>query len=468
MKLNEENQVENKSSVFYKAVWRWHFYAGIFVIPFLLILATTGIIMMYISFFDGRDGERITVPIPENTQMISLQKQSQIAQNPFENSQLLEFIKAPQDDRVNVFRLKLEDGSGTMVALNPYTGEIVEDWKRRQGWYDLADDIHSDLLLGKPGDRILEIAAGFAIILIVTGLYLMWPRKKKIREILAFNFSLKGREFFKSFHSTLGIYISLFFFLFLLSGMSWTGIWGAKLVQAWSTFPAEKWNKVPLSDKTHASLNYGSSQAMPWAIEQTKLPASGSTFGTKGTLENEIVNLDSINNLAQRIGFEQRYRISYPKGETGVWTINQDSMNGDAINPFSDKTVHIDRYTGKVLAKVTFDDYSIAGKTMAVSIPLHMGLVSIWNLIFNTIVCLSVILLSITGLIMWWKRRPNNAGFKLSAPPMPKNLPHWRNAIFIILFLSLAFPLVGITLVCVLALDIFVLSKIPRLKNIFS
>jgi len=248
MKLNEENQVENKSSVFYKAVWRWHFYAGIFVIPFLLILATTGIIMMYISFFDGRDGERITVSIPENTQMISLQKQSQIAQNPFENSQLLEFIKAPQDDRVNVFRLKLEDGSGTMVALNPYTGEIVEDWKRRQGWYDLADDIHSDLLLGKPGDRILEIAAGFAIILIVTGLYLMWPREKKVREILAFNFSLKGREFFKSFHSTLGIYISLFFFLFLLSGMSWTGIWGAKLVQAWSTnkitsFRFYFWNK---------------------------------------------------------------------------------------------------------------------------------------------------------------------------------------------------------------------------------
>ncbi|MGB7403604.1 MAG: PepSY domain-containing protein [Arcobacter sp.] len=458
----------NEDTLFYKAAWRWHFYAGIFVTPFMLILAVTGMIMMYIGYFDGRDGERVTVSIPPNAITLTLQEQSNIALATHPKGKLVEWIKASQPNRVNVFRIKDSDGSQSMVAVNPYNGEIVNEWLRRQGWYDLADDIHSDLLLGTIGDRILEIAAGFAIILIITGVYLWWPKDRKIRDSLIPKLSLKGRLFWKEVHVSLGVYVSIFFFLFLLSGMSWTGVWGGKLVQAWSTFPAQKWDNIPLSDETHASLNYGPSGGIPWAIEETLLPASGSKLGVNGTLPNEAVNINSIERLAQRIGFEGRYRVSFPKGNTGVWTINQDTMNSDAKNPFADKTVHVDRYTGHVLSKVTFDDYSFAGKTMAVSIPIHMGLVTIWNLIINTIICLSVIVLSITGVIMWWKRRPEKSGFKLVPPAIPSKLPHWHNAMIVMLALSLFFPLVGITLVCVLLLDMFILSRIPILKKIFK
>jgi len=269
-------------------------------------------------------------------------------------------------------------------------------------------------------------------------------------------------------HKIIGLYISIFFVLFLLSGMSWTGIWGGKIVQAWSTFPAEKWKNVPLSDKTHLSLTNGSAQGMPWAIEQTKLPISGSNIGTEGVLKNEIIDIDSIVRLATRLGFEQRYRISFPQEETSVWTINQDTMDGDADNPFADKTVHIDRYTGKVLAKVTFDDYSIAGKTMAVSIPLHMGLVTVWNLIINTLICLFLIVLCISGIILWWKRRPKGSGFKLSAPTAPTYLAHFKGAMLVTLALSLFFPLVGLTLITVLVLDIFIFSKIGFIKKFLN
>ena len=31
----------------YRAVWRWHFYAGLFVAPFLLILSVTGAIYLF-------------------------------------------------------------------------------------------------------------------------------------------------------------------------------------------------------------------------------------------------------------------------------------------------------------------------------------------------------------------------------------------------------------------------------------
>ena len=466
---NEKSMPTNRwDRRFYQAAWRWHFYAGLYVVPFLMVLAITGMTMMLIGYIDGRDGEKITVSVPQDATPLSLLQQAENAKAAVPGGKLIEWIKAPAADRVNVFRIENTDAEQLMVAVNPYTGDIVERWSRRQGWYDFADSIHSDLMLGTTGDRLLEIAAGFGIVLIVTGLYLWWPRNRSLRATLIPNLTAKGRNFWKELHLLIGLYGSAFFLLFLLSGMSWTGVWGSKLVQPWSTFPAEKWNNVPLSDETHASMNHGTISDVPWALEQTPMPASGSDAGTAGTRPGEVVNLDSIEQLAQRIGFAGRYRVAFPAGSSGVWTVNQDTMSADAQNPFGDRTVHIDQYTGKVLAHVAFADYSLAGKTMAVSIPLHMGLVTIWNLLANLLLCLSIIVLSLSGVVMWWKRRPKKAGFRLCAPKAPDNLPHWRSAMTVMLLLSLAFPLVGITLVSVLLLDWLILSRIPVLNQAFS
>ena len=31
----------------YRTVWRWHFYAGLFVVPFILLLSLTGAIYLF-------------------------------------------------------------------------------------------------------------------------------------------------------------------------------------------------------------------------------------------------------------------------------------------------------------------------------------------------------------------------------------------------------------------------------------
>lgn len=453
---------------FYLAAWRWHFYAGLFVAPFMIILAITGMMMMLIGYFDGREGEKITISVPQAAQALSLEDQSALALQDLPGATLVEWIKAPAPDRVNVFRIKQAEGGQTMVALDPYTGEIVETWRRRDGWYDLADTIHGDLLLGTTGDRILEIAAGFGIILILTGLYMWWPRERSLLASLTPFLRGPTREVLKSLHVTIGAALSIVLLLFLLSGMSWTGVWGSKLVQAWSTFPAQKWDNVPLSDETHAAMNHEGHKDMPWALEQTPLPASGSDLGTAGTLEGEPVTLDTIAALGDRLGFTSRYRVAFPKEATGVWTLNQDTMSADAENPFADKTVHVDQYTGKVLADVRFADYSLAGKTMAVSIPLHMGLVSVWNLAFNTLFCLAMVFLSLSGVTMWWLRRPKKMAARLFAPQVPADMPHWKNAMLLMLIVSLAFPLVGLTLISLLVLDVLVFARIPGLRRLYA
>ena len=67
---------------------------------------------------------------------------------------------------------------------------------------------------------------------------------------------------------------------------------------------------------------------------------------------------------------------------------------------------------------------------------------------------------------MWWKRRAG--GLRLSAPPLPRNMPLWQGATLVALAVSMAFPMAGITLLAVMVLDMLVISRIPALKRVLS
>ena len=450
---------------YYAAAWRWHFYAGLYVAPFLIMLAITGLSMMYIACFDGRDGEHIAVT--PSGPVLTIAEQSASALGAVADGRLVEWIGPSGDDRASVFRVASGDAQ-SMVAVDPYSGAVLNVWSRRDGWYDFLTDIHGSLLLGDTGDRLIEIAAGLGFVLIVTGLYLWWPRTGVgAGRALLPDLSARGRLLWKSLHRSIGFYAALILCLFLLTGLSWTGIWGGKFVQAWSTFPAEKWNNVPLSDATHASMNHGATKDVPWALEQTPMPASGSDAGLRGLPDGMPVMVDSIAAFGRALGYEGRFRVLYPSSDTGVWTLSQDSMSNDSSDPTSDRTVHVDRYTGKMLADVRFADYSLAGKGMAVGIAFHEGDMGLWNLVLNTLFCLSVIFLSVSGLVMWWMRRPAGAG-RLVAPPVPANLPHWKGAMAVMLGVSMAFPLAGLTLLAVLAFDTLILRHIRPFARALS
>jgi len=451
---------------FYLAAWRWHFYAGIFAAPFMMMLAVTGLVMMYIAVFDGRDGEKITVPI--GLEKVAIAEQANSAAKAFSSdAKLVEWIGPKEADRASVFRIN-DGGTNHMVAVDPYTGEVVETWVRRNGWYDFMSDVHGELLIGTAGDRMIEIAAGFGIVLIITGLYLWWPKAKGAGSAFVPDLWAKGREFWVSLHKVVGTYSALILFVFLLSGLAWAGVWGGKFVQPWSTFPAEKWNNVPLSDETHASMNHGAMKDVPWGLELTKMPLSGSDAGIAGLPEGVPANVDTIAMLGHALGYEGRFRVHYPKNATGVWTLSQDSMSNDSDDPTADRTVHIDQYTGKILADVGFADYSLPAKGMAVGIAFHEGDMGLWNLVLNTVFCLGVIFLSVSGIVMWWIRRPKGSALRVFAPKTPENLPHWRGAMILMLLVSLAFPLVGITLIVVLSLDYLIVKRVPLLRKAFA
>ncbi|WP_417782880.1 PepSY-associated TM helix domain-containing protein [Terasakiella pusilla] len=459
----KDTRVSDRKDKFYKAAWRWHFYAGLYVIPFFILLAVTGMGMTWIAYIDGRDGEKTPVIVQDQTYPLSLQAEAARAALP--DGVLKQYIAPRAQDLAAIFRVDQGDVA-YMVVVDPYTGQVLNSFPRRSGWYDFFDSLHSDLKLGVLGDRLIEISASLGIILLITGLYLWWPRGTGWYRAFVPTLSGGKRGVWKALHGAVGLWLSIFLLFFLISGLSWAGIWGEKLVQAWNSYPAERWDNVPLSDDIHASMNHGPKE-VPWNLEQTPLPASGSEAGHAVLPAQTVIDLESMDQLARQLGFSGRYQMNIPTTKTGVYTISRDSMSTDSDDPTSDRTVHVDQYTGKILADMKYEDYSLMAQAMAVGIALHMGTLGLWSVLANSLVCLSTIFLAVSGVVMWWKRRPA-AGLRLVAPPLPKDMPQWQSAVLIALFVSLAFPMAGLTLICVLALDTLVLCRIPFLKRLAS
>lgn len=452
------------STKLYMAAWRWHFYAGLYVIPFLLMLAVTGMLMVTANLFDDRYGVDRDVAVGSGP-VLSVIDQAKAALDAVPGGNLSLYVAPAAADRASQFTVNTEAGS-LLVSVNPYTGQVVDTGSQADSLYGWANDIHGTLLIGDTGDLLIELAAGLGIVLVITGVYLWWPRDgRPFFSALVPAFRARGRLFWKELHAATGIWFGAILLVFLVSGLAWTNIWGGQFVQAWSTFPAEKWDNVPLSDSNHASLNHGPLEEVPWGLEQTQLPASGSAAGTPGVPEGQPVNLNSVVALAQAIGFSGQFRVNLPSGETGVYTISKDSMDGDSPDPTSDRTVHVDRHTGNILAEVGFADYSLAAKSMAVGIAFHMGDTGLWNAVLNIVFCLAIILMSLTGIAMWWMRRPGGAG-RLAPPPKPRDMPLWKGAVLIALCLSLVFPLVGLSLAGVLAVDLLLLSRVNWLDRL--
>jgi uncharacterized iron-regulated membrane protein len=134
-------------------------------------------------------------------------------------------------------------------------------------------------------------------------------------------------------------------------------------------------------------------------------------------------------------------------------------MDGDTHDPLGDRTLHIDRYSGKVLADIRFADYSLGGKAMAAGTAFHQGNLGLWNTILNTVYCLFVVFMCVSGVVMWWKRRPAGS---LGAPRYPADYRIPRAVLGIAVAVSLAFPLTGLAILAFAAIDLLLP---PRLKQ---
>lgn len=447
-----------QSGRLHRAAWRWHFYAGLYVIPFILMLAITGFFMMLFTTYLPEYGDRL--PVVAQGQAMTADEIAETARATFGADAVVKTIRTPYDATTPMMVTVAAGEVNHVLAMDPYTGTVLRSTPEESTWNLFLERIHGSLLLGDTGDYLIEVAASLGIVMVVTGIYLWWPRGGAgLASALVPRFGAKGRSLWKSLHETTGAWLAVVLVFFMVTGLAWAGVWGGKFVQPWGTFPAQIWDDVPLSDKTHLSLNGSGKKEVPWGLELTPLPQSGSAAGVAILPSGTELNFTSMVELGRKLGIEGRMRINAPDGETGVWTIRQNSMSYDMADPTKDRTVHADQYTGKVLADAPFGEYSVPAKAMAVGIALHEGQMGWWNFAINTVFCLACVFLSMSGVVMWWKRRP--AG-QLGSPQYPRDYKVPAGVLALGAVLAVVFPLGGLAIVLFAVID-FLLPK--RLKE---
>eukprot|EP01034_Spumella_vulgaris_P020869 gene20869-26763_t len=69
-------------SPLYRAIWRWHFYAGLFVAPFLTILAVSGLVILFVTGVAPEYGEWLKVTPGPQTLSVSEQVDKALAAEP--------------------------------------------------------------------------------------------------------------------------------------------------------------------------------------------------------------------------------------------------------------------------------------------------------------------------------------------------------------------------------------------------
>ena len=79
---------------FYQTVWRWHFYAGLFVVPFMLVLGATGIIYLFKPQLDNAMYHNLLFVQPGGS-MLPYAEQVQTAQAAYPDATVTKFIPNP-------------------------------------------------------------------------------------------------------------------------------------------------------------------------------------------------------------------------------------------------------------------------------------------------------------------------------------------------------------------------------------
>ncbi len=442
------------------------------MIPFMVILAITGSIYLFKPQLDTLMYRNLLIVQPTGAS-VSYTQQLQAAEQAYPNASITKFIPNAADDRSSEITLTTADERNLLVYVNPHTGQVLGDLDEERNLQAVVRKIHGKLMLGRLGDYLVELAACWGLVLLITGLYLWLPRREFSvwGTLLPRLNSNNRRVFWRDLHAVPGFYAVLLIGFLILTGLPWSGFWGDTFAKVWGHFPAQMWDNIPQSTVLTGSLNQHGGQVVPWAVEQMPMPQSGGHGqhgqhqGHSSSSTDEItpsaVTLDSVIGLAKANGAPAGFSVSFPEGEMGVYTVS--AFPND---PTQETTLHIDRYSGKILADVRWQDYGLVPKAVEMGAAIHMGkYFGLPNQLLMLFACVVIVLLSVSGAIMWWQRRPVD---RLGAPPLPSYRQSWKVPVAIVAVLGVAFPLVGISLIAVLLLDYLVISRIPDLRRILN
>ena len=428
--------VKLPGSRWYNAVWRWHFYAAILCVPFVLWLAITGTIYLWKPQIEA------WLDRPYDSLVAAPRASAE--------AQVVAALRAVPGGQLHKYQLPVAAGhaarvvvkagtSETIVYVDPARLTVLKTIAAEAQPMRVVSQLHGTLLAGNPGSYLVELAACWAVVMILTGLYLWWPRGARTLGGVLYP-RLRGgkRLLWRDLHAVAGIWVSLLALALILTGLPWAKAWGGYFQEVRQVTGTVDGPQDWAAGRTPAMLaDHAEHDGM----------AMMHRSGRAGELDRVVASVAPL-------GIAPPVLIAPPKEQAGVWTVSSDA----ADRPMRSQLT-VDGATGAVLTRRDFDQRHWVDRAVGYGIAAHEGaLFGLANQLLGTVTALLLMLLAISGTVMWWRRRPTG----LLGAPIPLARPRLGPLLIgAVLLLGIAMPLFGTSLIVMLAIERLVLRRSP-------
>jgi uncharacterized iron-regulated membrane protein len=428
----------------YGLFWRWHFFAALIVIPFVLWQSATGTLYLWSERWmdkaypalrfvppDARTaspGAQIAAALASVGHKASLPHHAHdgtaampggmVMTMPLpqagEGPAVLSILLPDDPARSTTVLLQSASGLAYPVFVDPHTARVLGTLTPAQWLPGLSRSLHGGWPLGQPGSWLLELGDGWAIVMLLTGLYLWWPRERSFPEVLWPRFRRGARVAFRDLHASVAVIFSAVFLFFLVSALPWTSFWGGEILPRVEAVTGQTSPAGFSAGGASPGRALQSSASLDEAVREAR------ARGIVGTLD---------------------VRLS-PWRDAGWWLAN-------VHTPAHDHTLLAAPDSGRIVSDVTNAQMPAIPRFVAFGVHVHQGDFGPLNLWLNTLFALSLVWLTISGVASWWLRRPRGQ----IAPP-PRADARWPGGLKIgAAAMCIVLPIFGLSVIAVAALD---------------
>lgn len=389
----DSKTLAQRKSVF----WRIHLWAAFIATPFALVGALTGMLYIFTPQIEAALHGHLDRVAPQN-QPLPLDALVALAQQAAPKGATLRHVVTPEtaDQSVRVYfapaggrkaAMNADDEhaehqaasppaegqagtgrhQGSIVYINPYSGDVLGVQAEMDRFSTWSKRLHSSLLQGNGWRWLLELSTSWMFVMLLTGLYLWWPRDGAAVRPDA---GLQTRAGWKQWHAFTGMVLAAMSLVILVTGLTWSRQAGQQIKAA------ADWV----------------GQGSPEAPKHLRTPAQPGQhlLGWQGVWDAARTQAPSI-----------AYQLNPPKQADEPWRIS----NFDRSQPTKRFNLLLDGHSGQVLYYHGWSSFTLFSKATAVGIPFHRGEFGWWNQALLLTFGVGVLWWLVSGWVMFAKRK---------------------------------------------------------------
>lgn len=451
---------------------RLHFYAGIFVGPFILVAALSGAL-----YAISPQIEKVVYADELTTSAtgpaLPLADQVTAATTYTGGGETISAVRpAPEPGattRVMFDDPNLGESESRAIFIDPATAEVKGDLTvyGTSGSLPLrtwVDQLHRSLHLGDFGRYYSELAASWLGIIAVAGLCLWVMRARRARRATALlrpSMKHKGLRRTFSWHASVGVWAAIGMLFLSATGITWSQLGGDNVTKLRA---ALDWSTPAVSTDLGRDSAMGESGAGRHEGHEGHSGHAdhddGAHMGQGGAADAagmDPADLDMSLAMARDINVNTGLvEILPPADADSAWVVQEIQRSF----PTEVDAVAIDAETMEITDRVDFSDYGLASKLARWGIDLHMGtMFGLANQIVLVVLALGIASMVVWGYVMWWQRRPkHDPSRKFGVTPVRGALAHapwWAMAAVALVAAGIGWflPMVGISLIGFVVVD---------------